>query len=176
MAGEASTPENSFWGFNSADISPETGEEQRLEEEKVGLENPEGGLDSPESSVSKGVPSGARSEEKSDMVSSQEPQDMEAMESTSVAEDEGNSSRGNRQEAQEEVGDLEFSFDHFGPGRAVVEPDASESILEQVNPVSRALNIPVTSTANREGPSGDDRISLRRSRRNRGIPRERLDL
>ena len=111
------------------------------------------------------------------MVSSQEPLDhLEAMESTSVAENEGNSSRGSLPEAEEEIGDLEFSFDHFGPGRAVVEPDASDSILEQVNPVSRALNIPVTSTANREGPSGDDRIGLRRSRRNRGIPRERLDL
>ena len=70
----------------------------------------------------------------------------------------------------------DFTLDHFGPGREVEEPDASDSIVDQVNPVGRSLGVPATSTANREGPSGDDRLGLRRFRRNRGIPRERLDL
>ena len=80
------------------------------------------------------------------------------------------------QEFQELMEPLDFTLDHFGPGRDVEEPDASDSIVEQVNPVGRSLGVPATSTANREGPSGDDRFSLRRFRRNRGIPRERLDL
>ena len=128
MAGEASTPIDSFWGFNSAEISPENDENNRgqaeealtLSEEKVGINQESRESDvgpfqagNEESHVDNGGPAPAESEEKS--------------------------VRASPQEFQELMEPLDFTLDHFGPGRDVEEPDASDSIVDQVNPVGRSL-------------------------------------
>ena len=94
-------------------------------------------------------------------------------ETISYAEDLENNSMVDVSDQMEE---LEFTFDHFGTAVASQEPELNESMLPDGVLHIQESNFPSTSTANREDPVIVDKTTQRRSRRNRGVPREKLNL
>ena len=76
---------------------------------------------------------------------------------------------------REQFGELEFSMEHFGKAPPL-EPEVENSELIFPHTLSEGSGQPQTSTAIRDMPDVQEKLGERRTRRNRGVPRTKLDL
>ena len=159
--GEISSDIGSFHGFRSEEMSTPTLHQSTI---NPGSESStlEGDGEVPEKEYSHEL---SEAENTSCQSTEQEPETLE-----------GSLGELAREPSEDQIRELEFSMDHFGPAIASHESEVSKS--ELVFPPTRSENLlqPQTSTAIRDMPDVQEKLGERRTRRNRGVPRTKLDL